>query len=68
MLWVAITILMAAWLLAMATSYTMRGFVHVLPLMAMTAAFLRIHRDRRLRRRMAEAGLPSSRRPHRLEW
>jgi hypothetical protein len=48
MLWTIFVLLLAMWLLGMVTSYTLGGFIHVLLLLAIGAALIRIIQGRRL--------------------
>jgi hypothetical protein len=47
MLWTIFVILLALWLLGMVTSYTMGGFLHILLVLAIAAALIRIIQGRR---------------------
>jgi asparagine N-glycosylation enzyme membrane subunit Stt3 len=47
MLWTIFVILLAMWLLGMVTSYTMGGFIHILLVLAVAAALIRIIQGRR---------------------
>jgi asparagine N-glycosylation enzyme membrane subunit Stt3 len=47
MLWTIFVILLAMWLLGMVTSYTMGGFIHILLVLAIAAALIRIIQGRR---------------------
>lgn len=40
MLWTSFVTLLSLWLVALATSFTLSGFVHLLPLMAAVVALL----------------------------
>jgi len=42
-----IIVLAALWMLGMATSYTMGGLIHTLPVAAVAALLLKMFRDRR---------------------
>ena len=46
MLWTVFVILIIAWLLGVATSYTLGGFVHLLLLVAIAAVLIRIIQGR----------------------
>jgi asparagine N-glycosylation enzyme membrane subunit Stt3 len=46
MLWTIFTILMILWLLGIATSYTLGGFIHVLLLLAIASVLIRIIQGR----------------------
>ena len=46
-MWTLFVILMALWLLGIVTSYTMGGFIHILLVMAIAAALIRIIQGRR---------------------
>jgi len=46
MLWTIFIILMILWLLGMATSYTLGGFIHVLLLLAIASVLIRIIQGR----------------------
>jgi hypothetical protein len=48
MLWTIAVILIALWLLGMVTSYTMGGFLHVLVVIAIIMALVRLIQGRRL--------------------
>lgn len=48
MLWTIAVILIALWLLGMVTSYTMGGFIHVLIVIAIIMALLRLIQGRRV--------------------
>ena len=47
MLWTLFVILMILWLLGMATSYTMGGFIHILLLLAIASVLIRVIQGRR---------------------
>jgi len=47
MLWTIFVILLVLWLLGMVTSYTMGGFIHILLVLAIAAALIRIIQGRR---------------------
>ena len=46
MLWTIFVILMMMWLLGMATSYTLGGFIHILLLLAIASVLIRIIQGR----------------------
>jgi hypothetical protein len=46
MLWTIFVILMVMWLLGMATSYTLGGFIHILLVLAIAAVLIRIIQGR----------------------
>jgi asparagine N-glycosylation enzyme membrane subunit Stt3 len=46
MLWTIFVILMILWLLGIATSYTLGGFIHVLLLLAIASVLIRIIQGR----------------------
>ena len=46
MLWTIFMILMILWLLGIATSYTLGGFIHVLLLLAIASVLIRIIQGR----------------------
>jgi asparagine N-glycosylation enzyme membrane subunit Stt3 len=46
MLWTIFIILMILWLLGMATSYTLGGFIHILLLLAIASVLIRIIQGR----------------------
>ena len=48
MLWTIVVILVALWLLGLATSYTMGGLVHVLLIVAVVVIVIRLIQGRRL--------------------
>ncbi len=47
MLWTIFVVLLALWLLGMATSYTLGGFIHILLVLAVVTCFIWILRGRR---------------------
>lgn len=47
MLWTVFFILLALWVLGVVVSYTLGGFIHLLLLMAIAAALVRIMQGRR---------------------
>ena len=47
MLWTIFLILMILWLLGMATSYTLGGFIHILLVIAVVVVLIRIIQGRR---------------------
>ena len=46
MLWTIFVILLVMWLLGMATSYTLGGFIHILLVLAIAAALIRVIQGR----------------------
>jgi len=46
MLWTIFVILMVMWLLGMATSYTLGGFIHILLILAIASVLIRIIQGR----------------------
>ena len=46
MLWTIFVILMIMWMLGMATSYTLGGFIHILLLLAIASVLIRIIQGR----------------------
>ena len=46
MLWTVFVILMIMWLLGMATSYTLGGFIHILLLLAIASVLIRLIQGR----------------------
>jgi uncharacterized protein DUF5670 len=46
MLWTIFVILMILWLLGVATSYTLGGFIHILLLLAIASVLIRIIQGR----------------------
>ncbi len=46
MLWTIFVILMIMWLLGMATSYTLGGFIHILLILAIASVLIRIIQGR----------------------
>jgi hypothetical protein len=46
MLWTIFVILLVLWLLGMATSYTLGGFIHILLILAIAAVLIRIIQGR----------------------
>ena len=46
MLWTIFVILLVMWLLGMATSYTLGGFIHILLILAIAAVLIRIIQGR----------------------
>jgi asparagine N-glycosylation enzyme membrane subunit Stt3 len=46
MLWTIFVILMIMWLLGMATSYTLGGFIHILLLLAIASLLIRVIQGR----------------------
>ena len=46
MLWTIFVLLMIMWLLGMATSYTLGGFIHILLLLAIASLLIRIIQGR----------------------
>jgi multisubunit Na+/H+ antiporter MnhE subunit len=47
MLWTIFVILLVLWLLGLVTSYTMGGFIHVLLVVALIVALIRVFSGRR---------------------
>jgi hypothetical protein len=47
MLWTCLVILLVFWLVGMARAYTMGGFIHVLPAVAIIAVLVRLYQSRR---------------------
>ncbi|HYM79986.1 MAG TPA: lmo0937 family membrane protein [Candidatus Limnocylindria bacterium] len=47
MLWTIFVVLLVMWLLGMVTSYTMGGFIHLLLVLALAAALIRVIQGRR---------------------
>jgi hypothetical protein len=48
MLWTAVLVLVALWVLAQATSYTVGGFIHILLIAAVVVAIFRVIQSRKL--------------------
>ena len=48
MLWTIFVILLALWLLGLATSYTVGGFIHVLLVLAVIVLLVRVIQGRRV--------------------
>jgi Family of unknown function (DUF5670) len=46
MLWTIFVILLVMWLLGMATSYTLGGFIHILLVLAIAAVLIRVIQGR----------------------
>ena len=46
MLWTIFVILMVMWLLGMATSYTLGGFIHILLILAIACVLIRVIQGR----------------------
>jgi asparagine N-glycosylation enzyme membrane subunit Stt3 len=46
MLWTIFLILMVMWLLGMATSYTLGGFIHILLILAVVSVLIRVIQGR----------------------
>ena len=46
MLWTIFTILIVLWVLGMATSYTLHGFIHILLVLAIVTILIRIIQGR----------------------
>jgi hypothetical protein len=46
MLWTIFVILLIMWLLGMATSYTLGGFIHILLILAIAAVLIRVIQGR----------------------
>lgn len=47
MLWTIFVILLVLWMLGMATSYTLGGFIHILLLLAIASVLIQIIQGRR---------------------
>ena len=47
MLWTIFVVLLVMWLLGMATSYTLSGFIHILLLLAIASVLIQIIQGRR---------------------
>jgi len=47
MLWTIFVILLVLWLLGMATSYTLGGFIHILLLLAIASVLIQVIQGRR---------------------
>ena len=48
MLWTIFVILLVRWLLGMVSSYTMGGFIHILLVIALAVALIRLIQGRRV--------------------
>jgi asparagine N-glycosylation enzyme membrane subunit Stt3 len=48
MLWTIFVVLMVLWLLGIATSYTMGGFIHILLVLALATLVIRVIQGRRI--------------------
>ncbi len=48
MLWTIFVLLMVMWLMGIATSYTLGGFIHILLLLAIASVLIRIIQGRRV--------------------
>ncbi len=48
MLWTIFAILIVLWLLGMATSYTLGGFIHILLVLAIVTILIRVIQGRRV--------------------
>ncbi len=48
MLWTLAVILVALWILGVATSYTLAGFIHILLVLAVISVLVRIIQGRRI--------------------
>ena len=46
MLWTIFVILLVMWMLGMATSYTLGGFIHILLILAIAAVLIRVIQGR----------------------
>ena len=46
MLWTSFVILLVLWLLGMATSYTLGGFIHILLILAIATVLIRVIQGR----------------------
>jgi asparagine N-glycosylation enzyme membrane subunit Stt3 len=48
MLWTIFAVLLVLWLLGMATSYTLGGFIHILLILAVVTLIIRVIQGRRI--------------------
>jgi hypothetical protein len=48
MLWTIFVVLVVLWLLGMATSYTLGGFIHILLVLAVITVLIRLFQGRRI--------------------
>jgi len=48
MLWTIFSILLVLWLLGLATSYTLGGFIHILLVLAIVTVLIRVIQGRRI--------------------
>jgi len=48
MLWTIFVVLVVLWLLGMATSYTLGGFIHILLVLALVTVLIRVFQGRRI--------------------
>ena len=48
MLWTIFVLLMVMWLMGVATSYTLGGFIHILLLLAIASVLIRVIQGRRV--------------------
>jgi Family of unknown function (DUF5670) len=48
MLWVVFAVLMAIWILALASAITLGGFIHLLPVIALTVLLAQFANSRRI--------------------
>jgi hypothetical protein len=48
MLWTIFVILLVLWLLGLATSYTLGGFIHILLVLAIVTVLIRVIQGRRI--------------------
>lgn len=48
MLWTIFAVLIVLWLLGMATSYTLGGFIHILLVLAVVTVLIRVFQGRRI--------------------
>lgn len=48
MLWTIFVVLVVLWLLGMATSYTLGGFIHILLVLALVTVLIRVIQGRRI--------------------
>ena len=48
MLWTIFAILLVLWLLGLATSYTLGGFIHILLVLAIVTVLIRVIQGRRI--------------------
>lgn len=48
MLWTILVVLLVLWLLGVATSYTLGGFIHILLVLAVVTVLIRVIQGRRI--------------------